>query len=128
MTYNLSADRSKYYRQGNNAISPGATCKPTATVECLDLAGWNLPPGDFAQPEDVLTDLCRSTAGIRRMIEIDRTLNGTPPNEVWGVIEWAVNSVWFPEDRPVIGPRWNWSMREVLFGIVMGRLGFHLAN
>lgn len=121
MIYNISTDHLRYYRQLNNKIDPGVTCKPTATVECLDLAGWNLPPGNFAQPEDVLTDLCRSPSGIKRMIEIDRTLNGTPPNEVWGVIEWAVNSIWFPNDRPVIGPRWNWSMREVLFSIIMGR-------
>jgi len=121
MIYNLSLDRSKYYRQGNNAIEPGATCKPTATVECLDLAGWNLPPGNFAQPEDILTDLCRSMEGIKRMLEIDRTLSTTKPNEVWGVIEWSVNEVWFPQDRPVIGPRWDWTMREVLFGIIMGR-------
>lgn len=121
MTYNLSPSRSRYYRQLNNAIDPGNVCKPTATSECLDLAGWPIPSGAHNQPEDNLTELCRSQAGIKRMLEIDRTLNGTLPNEVWGVIEWAVNDQWFTKDRPVVGPRWDWTMLEVLFGIVTGR-------
>jgi len=121
MIYNLSPDRSRYYRQLNNKLDPGVTCKTTATVECLDLAGWPFPHGAYDQPEDNLTELCRSTAGIKKMLEIDRTLNGTPPNEVWGVIEWAVNDRWYPKDRPAVGPRWNWTMVEVLFGIVSGR-------
>jgi hypothetical protein len=121
MIYNLSPTKQKYYRQNNNKLDPGVTCKPTATVECLDLAGWNLPPGEFEQPEDILTELCRSYQGVKRMIELDRTLNGTMPETVWGVISWAVNDVWFPKDRPIIGPRWDWTMRDVLFGIVKGR-------
>ena len=38
MIVNISKPE-KYYRQNNNELSPLIRCKPTATVECLDLAG-----------------------------------------------------------------------------------------
>lgn len=121
-TYDLSPTRDKYYRQTNNEIAPGVTCKPTSTVMCLDIAGWPLPIGPRKQPEDSLTELCRSTSGIKKMLEIDRSLNGTMPNEVWGVIAWVVNERWYPDEavKPIIGPRFDWSLQEALFGITQG--------
>ena len=56
----------KYYRQNNNELSPLIRCKPTSTVECLDLAGWEpeqIITGDYRQPEDNLTDYIEKTYG-----------------------------------------------------------------
>lgn len=118
--YNLSPDKSNYYSQRNNELDPRITCKPTATVECLALAGWPLPRGEHAQAEDNLTALCRTGEAQTIMLALDPKLAGTPPSEVWGVIAWAVNHRWYPTYRPLIGPRWNWTLREALFGITRG--------
>lgn len=62
---NLS-EPSKYYRQNNNEIRPTIRCKPTATVECLDLAGWEpeqIITGNYRQPEDNLTDYIEKAYG-----------------------------------------------------------------
>jgi hypothetical protein len=56
----------KYYRQNNNELSPMIRCKPTSTVECLDLAGWEpeqIITGNYRQPEDNLTDYIEKTYG-----------------------------------------------------------------
>ena len=39
-TYNLGTTRDTYYKQGNNAMIPNSSCKPTATVEGLSLAAF----------------------------------------------------------------------------------------
>jgi len=119
-TYNLSPDKTNYYRQNNNALDPGVTCKPTATVEGLAIAGWALPKGEYPQAEDNLTALCRAGEAHNVMLAVDKNLQGSRPNEIWQVIAWAINEKWYPIDRPLIGPRWNWSIREVLYAITRG--------
>lgn len=119
-TYNLSPTKKDYYRQNNNELDPNIVCKPTATIEALALAGWPLPPGKYPQPEDNLTALCLTGEAHTVMLKLDPDLQGTRPNEVWGVIAWAVNECWYPTYRPLIGPRWNWGLREVLYGITRG--------
>jgi hypothetical protein len=57
------------------------------------------------------------------MLNIDPNLRGIPPNEVWGVIKWAVNQ-WYPRQNPIIGPRWDWTLREALYGISRFRRPF----
>lgn len=120
MIYNISPDKKNYYRQNNNKLDPKITCKPTATVEALALAGWPIPHGEYAQAEDNLTELCRSKEAIAIMLDIDKNLKGTNPNEIWQVIAWAINQNWYPMDKPMIGPRWNWTLREALYGITRG--------
>lgn len=116
--YDLAPTKAKYYRQTNNEISPGVTCKPTSTVMGLDLADWPPPTGSYRQPEDNLTAMCRSDAGKAVMLAIDPRLEGTPPNEVWGVIAWAINEVFYPKQRPLCGPHWDWRLQEALFSVV----------
>lgn len=120
-TFNLSPRPTWYYSQRNNELDPQNVCKPTATVEALALAGWRPPRGVYRQPEDNLTAICRSEEAEAVMLSIDPALKDTQPNEVWGVVAWAVNTFWFPGSKPVIGPRWNWQLRDVLWGITQGR-------
>ena len=103
MVYSI-ADKTKYYRQNNNEIKPGIRCKPTATIEGLDLAGWPLPSGSRKQPEDNLTEWMESHLG-----------KDSP--EEWGMIVQAINGHFLPNDKPLT-LRWNWSIEEALFSIV----------
>lgn len=120
-TYNMSPTKANYYSQRNNQIDPKITCKPTATVEALALAGWPFPKNEqYPQPEDALTDLCRTGKGYTVMLSADPGTRDTNPNEVWKVIEWAINEEWYPTYRPLIGPRWSWTIREALFGLTRG--------
>lgn len=106
-TFNIS-DPAKYYRQNNNEIRPLIRCKPTATVEALDLAGWPLPAGAFRQPEDNLTAYCEAKWG-----------QDAP--EDWDCIVKAVNGAFSTASvKPIIGPRYDWDVREALFGITRG--------
>lgn len=105
-TYNIS-DKNKYYRQNNNEINPLIRCKPTATVEALDLAGWPLPYGKHKQPEDNLTEWMESNYG-----------KDSPEN--WDQIRMAINSHFLPGPKPVIGPHWDWDLRDALFGLTVG--------
>ena len=119
-TYNLSPDKRNYYSQRNNALDPGITCKPTATVEALAIAGWPVPRGDYPQAEDNLTATCRTGEAHNVMLKVGPDLQGRNPNEVWEVIAWAINDIHLPTKRPVIGPRYNWSLQEALYGITKG--------
>lgn len=103
-TYSI-ADASKYYRQNNNIIKPTVRCKPTETVEGLDLAGWPLPSGLYPQPEDNLTAWMEANLG-------------PDSPEDWKSIAQAINGHFLPGPKPIIGPRWDWDFREALFGIV----------
>jgi len=119
--YNLSPTKENYYSQRNNAIDPSNTCKPTATIEALAIAGWPFPQNEhYAQPEDALTALCRTGLAHAVMLQADPKANDRNPNEYWEVIAWAINDEWYPTYRPLIGPRWNWTLREVLHGITQG--------
>jgi hypothetical protein len=120
MIVNLSPNKNRYYSQRNNALAPGVSCKPTATVQCLDIAGWPLPKGKWAQPEDNLTDLCRSGEGRAARNRLCPDQANTPPNELWPVIVWALNQKLYPNQNPCIGPRWDWDLKEALFGLVQG--------
>lgn len=128
--YDLSPTPDRYYRQngsgpGRNEIDPGVTCKPTATVMGLDVAGWPVPghgaPGFdpllcmYRQPEDNLTALCRSHEAYAYKVAIDAGLKDTPGNEVWAVVAWAVKHLY--GFKPFNGPRWDWGLREALWGI-----------
>lgn len=104
--YNIS-DKSKYYRQNNNEIKPGIRCKPTAVTEALDLAGWPLPSGNRKQPEDNLTEYMEKTFG-------------PDSPEDWRFIRQAINDYFLPGSGAVIGPRFDWMIREALFGITRG--------
>ena len=120
-TYNLSPTKTNYYSQRNNIIDPAITCKPTATVEALALAGWSFPPNEeHHQPEDALTALCRTGGGHSVMLKTNPQAQGRNPNEFWDVIAWAINEQWYPKDKPLVGPRKNWTLREVLYGIIRG--------
>lgn len=105
--YNINQIGKKYYRQNNNQIKPSIRCKPTATVEALDLAGWLLPPGSYKQPEDNLTSYMEG-------------VYGPDSPEEWDSIRMAINGHFLAGPKPVIGPRWNWDIREALFGITCG--------
>ena len=105
--YNINPTGQKYYLQNNNLIKPTIRCKPTATVEGLDLADWPLPEGSYQQPEDNLTSYMEGVLG---------------PNspEDWDSIRMAINGHFLAGPKPVIGPRWNWDIREALFGLTCG--------
>ncbi|RPI63106.1 MAG: hypothetical protein EHM48_02990 [Planctomycetaceae bacterium] len=119
--YNLSPTKANYYSQRNNQIDPKVTCKPTATVEALAIAGWPFPKNEqYPQPEDALTAQCRTGDAQTIMLRADPKAQGQNPNEYWEVIAWAVNALWYPKQRPLIGPRWNWTIREALHGIIRG--------
>ena len=105
--YNINPSGEKYYRQNNNQIKPTIRCKPTATVEALDLAGWPLPTGEYKQPEDNLTAM------------IEKTYGQDSPED-WNKIQLAINGHFLASQKPVIGPRWNWDIKEVLFGLISG--------
>ena len=105
--WNLNPTGEKYYRQNNNLIKPFIRCKPTATIEGLDLAGWPLPTGGYKQPEDNLTAMMEKTYG-----------DDSP--EDWNHIRSAINDHFLPVQKPVIGPRWNWTIQEALYGITRG--------
>jgi hypothetical protein len=107
VVFNLSKTRDTYYSQRNNQIKPTIRCKPTGTTEGLALAGWPLPTGAFKQPEDNLTDYCEKTWGA-------------DAPEDWAKITKAINEHFLPSDKPVIGPRWDWDLREALYGIMIG--------
>jgi len=135
--YDLAPNADRYYRQngsgpGANEIAPGVTCKPTSTIMGHDVGGWPVPSHGAAgfekaltmyrQPEDNLTALCRSPEGEAYMLAIDPGLKGTPPNEVWFVIAWALRKIYCR--KTIVGPRWDWSLREALWGIARLRLPF----
>lgn len=105
--WNLDPKGIHYYSQNNNAIKPSIRCKPTATVCGLEIVGHPLPQGPYTQPEDNLTAY------------MEETLGPDSPEE-WPAIEIALNSHFFPKTQPVHGPRWDWAMREALFGITRG--------
>lgn len=105
--YNINSSGEKYYRQNNNLIKPSIRCKPTATVEALDLAMWPLPSGGYKQPEDNLTEMVEQTYG-------------PDAPEDWDSIRMAINGHFLSGPKPIIGPRWDWDIREVLFGITCG--------
>lgn len=104
--WNIS-DPKKYYRQNNNDLSPNVRCKPTALVQGLDLAGWKLPSGKRKQPEDNLTEFMEQKYG-----------KDSPEN--WTLIVRAINEHFLPGSGAVIGPRYNWMIREALFGLTQG--------
>jgi hypothetical protein len=134
-TYDLTPDASRYYRQngpgpGANDVAPGTTCKPTSTIMALDVAGWPVPGHGVAgfdprlcmykQPEDNLTALCRSPEADAYKILGDPSLKGTPGNEAWSVVAWALRK--FYGCSPYFGPRWDWRLQEALWGIAaLGR-------
>jgi hypothetical protein len=107
MIYNIS-DPNKYYRQNNNEIKPSIRCKPTATVQGLDLAGWGLPTGKYVQPEDNLTAWMEKTYG-----------KDSP--EEWSLLTKAINEHFLPGKGAIIGPRWAWRLEEALFGLTRFR-------
>lgn len=107
MIFNLNPTKDKYYRQLNNLIKPTIRCKPTGTVEGLDLAGWELPTGKYKQPEDNLTYYCDTNFG-------------EDASEDWRIIADAINNHFLPNDKPVIGPRWDWNLQKILFDITKG--------
>ena len=109
MIYNLSRDKRKYYSQRNNEIKPGATCKPTSTIECIDIAGWELPIGNYAQPEDNLSEYIDVEMG-----------KGPSGHEDWENIKIAINDHFLENTKPIIGPRWDWNLEDVFWGIVNG--------
>ena len=127
-TYNLGTTRDTYYKQGGsgagrNEIDPNSTCKPTSVVEGLAIAGWEpwrIIAGAYRQPEDNLTNACRGLAAdsVKVKAGIDRA---TPGNEVWEVVAEIVNGVFYGgrSTTPIIGPRYNWNLKEVLWGIAM---------
>lgn len=104
--YSVTDDRNFYYSQRNNVLKPTIRCKNTATIEGLDIAGWRpLPGGSYAQPEDNLTDY------------IERTYGPDAPED-WNFVVKAVNEYFYPGQNPCSLPRWNWDVREALFGII----------
>lgn len=105
--WNLDPKGLHYYSQNNNVLKPSIRCKPTSTVCGLEICGYTLPAGPYKQPEDNLTAYMEETFG-------------PDSPEDWASIELAVNSHFLPEQKPVKGPRWNWTMREALFGITRG--------
>lgn len=104
--WNIS-DPKKYYRQNNNEIHPNIRCKPTMIVEGLDLAKWDLPSGKFKQPEDNLTYFMEQNYG-----------KDAPEN--WELIVRAINEHFLPGSNAIINLRYNWLIREALFGITQG--------
>lgn len=105
--WNLDPEGKHYYSQRNNQIHPTIRCKPTATMCGLELQGYTLPSGGYKQPEDNLTAMMESRLGLN-----------SP--EDWPSIKLALNEYFYPKEKPVIGPRWNWDISEALFGITIG--------
>ena len=105
--WNINQTGEKYYRQNNNLIKPTIRCKPTATIEGLDIAGWPLPTGGYKQPEDNLVSMMEKEYG-------------PDSPEDWDKIRMAINGHFLPGPKPVVGPRWDWDIRDALFGITVG--------
>jgi hypothetical protein len=105
--WNLDPYSLHYFSQNNNLIHPSIRCKPTSTVCGLDICGYPLPTGGYKQPEDNLTSMMETTYGV-----------DSP--EDWNSIKKAINEHFYPVDKPVIGPRWDWDITEALFGITQG--------
>ena len=105
--WNLDPTGQHYYSQRNNALKPSIRCKPTSTVCGLEILDYPLPRGLYEQPEDNLTDYMEKTFG-------------PDSPEDWASIEKAINGHFLPMKKPVVGPRWNWTIREALFGITLG--------
>jgi hypothetical protein len=105
--WNLDPQGTRYYSQNNNILHPSIRCKPTSTICGLDICGYSLPTGGYKQPEDNLTSMMETTYGV-----------DSP--EDWVSIKKAINEHFYPVDKPVIGPRWNWTIAEALFGITQG--------
>lgn len=130
-TFDLNPTGEKYYRQngwgpGRNEIDPPNVCKPTGTIWGHDVAGWPVPghgvPGFdpllcmYRQAEDNLTKLCRTPEAYAYMRAVCPDLDpDTKPNEVWQVIAWGLRK--FYGVPTIVGPRWNWDLREALWGI-----------
>ena len=75
---NLSKPKN-YYKQTNNEIKPLIRCKPTATVECLDIAGYRpeqFITGKFKQPEDNLTAYLEEKYGENAPEDWDKIVQG----------------------------------------------------
>lgn len=106
MFVNISQDPGKYYSQRNNLLKPTIRCKPTATVEALDLAGWPLPFGPYKQPEDNLTAYCEKRFG-------------PDSPEDWEDIVKAVNEYFEPAGQPAV-LRYDWPIAVALFGLTQG--------
>ena len=60
---NLSINKINY-SQRNNEADPSSTCGTTNMVQALDYAGWELPKGEHNQPEDNLTQFCRTNEEV----------------------------------------------------------------
>lgn len=104
--YHLNPKGEKYYSQMNNILKPTIRCKPTATIEALDLAGWPLPAGAFKQPEDNLTAYCEAKWG-------------PDAPEDWERIVEAINGYFLAAEKPLT-LRYNWQVREALWGLRQG--------
>jgi len=102
--WNLDPNGVHYFSQNNNLIHPSIRCKPTSTICGLDICGYTLPSGGYKQPEDNLTAMMEMYYGV-----------DSP--EDWASITKALNEHFYPKEKPVIGPRWNWDIAEILYGI-----------
>lgn len=105
MFYDIHED-DKYYVQTNNILDPLIRCKPTATTEGIDLSNWDLSKikGVYKQPEDNLSFTCEAKYG-----------KDSPEN--WWKIKATIDSIYgYPSI--VVGPSWNWDIRQALFGII----------
>ncbi|MDD5303074.1 MAG: hypothetical protein PHS14_08180 [Elusimicrobia bacterium] len=147
-TFDLSPTTEHYYRQngwgpGRNEIDAPNVCKPTGSIMGHAVAGWPVPSHvaatvaaaamsgikfdpklcTFKQPEDNLTALCRTPEAYAYMRANYPWLDpNTKPNEVWGVIAWGLKILY--GIVTIEGPRFNWDLREALWGISRWRRPF----
>lgn len=100
MIKNVS-DGKQNYSQRNNKIDPLNTCAPTAMIAALDYSGYltEFPKG--IQPEDELTEFCRTNLLVLNFYKskfpslyknyIDKKSGFYQPNEIHEVLSYATN-------------------------------------
>lgn len=118
ITVNFTKD-DDYHSQRNNSIIPFESCNPTSAIMALKNAGWKVPTRPGEQPEDTLTNVCNSEEGYLYMAEsFPWAVGEYKPNEIHGVMEWAINKYMMKEDVDRFSTGWH--IKTLLLNLIRG--------
>jgi len=102
----------KNYTQRNNEIKPHGSCNTTSMVMGLCYLGWEFPAGNFAQPEDRLTDFITNNQKCiqerNRFIAQNTWAKGIPSVQIHDLLArctniWlGINAVSFLTNRGIV--------------------------
>jgi hypothetical protein len=107
----------QYYSQINNTHYPHSACNVTSLTESLDITDQLFDYPKDIQPEDFLMNYLRSDESYKLMDEKFpwARKNGYEPNEVHGMLQWAVNKL---VGKDVDEFSTEWTLKRLLFEVL----------